>query len=148
MTQPDPMPDPVTDVRIEATDEARKWLRRLQETHGAILLHQSGGCCDGSAPMCYPQREFRVGTRDVLLGTLEGVPFYVGGQQYRVWKDWFVTLDAKPGRAGIFSLEGSEGIRFVTTVTPLAGGTGTPPEPSPACPSPAWAGTAEADRPE
>lgn len=71
--------------------------------------------------MCYPQKEFRVGQRDVLLGTLSEVPFYVGGEQYRVWKDWFVTLDAKPGRAGIFSLEGSEGLRFVTTVRPLAG---------------------------
>ncbi|MEJ2541448.1 MAG: DUF779 domain-containing protein, partial [Gemmatimonadota bacterium] len=65
----------VSDVQIEATEDAREWLRRLQESHGAILLHQSGGCCDGSAPMCYPQSEFRVGTRDVLLGTLEGVPF-------------------------------------------------------------------------
>ncbi len=116
-TQPDPIA--ATDVRIEATDAAGSLLRRLQDTHGPILLHQSGGCCDGSAPMCYTQKEFRVGDRDVLLGTLEGVPFYVGGQQYRVWKDWYVTLDAKPGRAGIFSLEGSEGLRFVTTVSPL-----------------------------
>jgi uncharacterized protein (DUF779 family) len=123
-----------TDVRIEATDEARGWLRRLQEIHGPILLHQSGGCCDGSAPMCYTQSEFRVGTRDVLLGTLEGVPFYVGGQQYKVWKDWFVTLDARPGRAGIFSLEGSEGIRFVTTVSPLDGTSpGPPPVAEEAC---------------
>jgi hypothetical protein len=111
------------DVRIEATDAAHDLLVKLQRDHGDILLHQSGGCCDGSAPMCYPQKEFRVGQRDVLLGTLSGVPFYVGGEQYRVWKDWFVTLDAKPGRAGIFSLEGSEGLRFVTTVRPLAGTT-------------------------
>ena len=117
----------VSDVRIEATDDAKEWLCRLQETHGDILLHQSGGCCDGSAPMCYTQKEFRVGTRDVLLGTLEGVPFYVGGQQYRVWKDWFVTLDVKPGRAGIFSLEGAEGVRFITTVKPLDGGPDRPP---------------------
>jgi uncharacterized protein (DUF779 family) len=116
------------DVRIEATAEARKWLRRLTETHGPILLHQSGGCCDGSAPMCFTQKEFRVGTRDVLLGTLEDVPFYVGGQQYRVWKDWFVTLDARPGHAGVFSLEGAEGIRFVTTVRPMEGRS---PEPVP-----------------
>jgi hypothetical protein len=109
------------DVRIEATDAAHDLLVKLQRDHGEILLHQSGGCCDGSAPMCYPQKEFRVGQRDVLLGTLSGVPFYVGGEQYRVWKDWFVTLDAKPGRAGIFSLEGSEGLRFVTTVRPLTG---------------------------
>jgi uncharacterized protein (DUF779 family) len=125
-TEPDPIA--ATDVRIEATDDARSLLRRLQDSHGPILLHQSGGCCDGSAPMCYTQSEFRVGARDVLLGTLENVPFYVGGQQYRVWKDWFVTLDAKPGRAGIFSLEGSEGLRFVTTVSPLGDETpGTPP---------------------
>lgn len=120
----------VPDVRIEATEEARRWLRRLRDTHGEILLHQSGGCCDGSAPMCYPQKEFRVGSRDVLLGTMEGVPFYVGGKQYRVWKDWFVTLDARPGRAGIFSLEGAEGVRFVTTVRPLDGsGDAAPPAP-------------------
>lgn len=120
----------VTDVRIEATDEARTWLQRLRDTHGDILLHQSGGCCDGSAPMCYPQDEFRVGARDVLLGTMEGVPFYVGGKQYRVWKDWFVTLDVKPGRAGIFSLEGAEGVRFITTVKPLDGrDPGEVPEP-------------------
>jgi uncharacterized protein (DUF779 family) len=127
----------VSDVQIEATEDAREWLRRLQESHGAILLHQSGGCCDGSAPMCYPQSEFRVGTRDVLLGTLEGVPFYVGGQQYRVWKDWFVTLDAKPGRAGIFSLEGAEGIRFITTVRPLGGETAPVPDTVEGCPTPA-----------
>jgi uncharacterized protein (DUF779 family) len=120
-------PGAVSDVRIEATDDAKEWLRRLQDTHGDILLHQSGGCCDGSAPMCYTQKEFRVGTRDVLLGTLEGVPFYVGGQQYRVWKDWFVTLDVKPGRAGIFSLEGAEGVRFITTVKPLDGDPDRPP---------------------
>jgi len=118
----------VTDVRIEATDEARKWLRQLTDTHGPILLHQSGGCCDGSAPMCFTQKEFRVGQRDVLLGTMEDVPFYVGGQQYRVWKDWFVTLDAKPGHSGVFSLEGAEGIRFVTTVKPMEGRS---PEPIP-----------------
>jgi uncharacterized protein (DUF779 family) len=135
----------VDDIRIEATEEARKWLRQLQETHGDILLHQSGGCCDGSAPMCYPQKEFRVGARDVLLGTLEGVPFYVGGQQYRVWKDWFVTLDAKPGRAGIFSLEGAEGVRFVTTVKPLDGTTASPPDASGACEAPAAAGASEGE---
>jgi len=114
------------DIRIEATDEALRWLRELTETHGPILLHQSGGCCDGSAPMCFTRKEFRVGQRDVLLGTLAGVPFYVGGQQYRVWKDWFVTLDAKPGHSGVFSLEGAEGIRFVTTVKPMEGRTPSP----------------------
>jgi len=86
--------------------------------------------------MCYPQSEFRVGSKDVLLGTMEGVPFYVGGQQYRVWRDWFVTLDAKPGRAGIFSLEGAEGVRFVTTVKPLEGQSAGSAPAEPACPTP------------
>lgn len=126
------------DIQIEATEAAHDLLRKLQGTHGEILLHQSGGCCDGSAPMCYTQKEFKVGQRDVLLGTLSGVPFYVGGEQYRVWRDWFVTLDAKPGRAGIFSLEGSEGLRFVTTVRPREGarrpGADTPPT-APSCPT-------------
>ncbi len=76
------------------------------------MFHQSGGCCDGSSPMCYPRGEFLVGDGDVLLGTLDGTPFYISRPQFEYWKHTQLNLDVVPGRGGMFSLEGPEGVRF------------------------------------
>ena len=77
------------------------------------MFHQSGGCCDGSAPMCYPHGELRIGSRDVQLGEVGGAPFYIGGDQYELWKHTDLTLDVVPGRGAGFSLEAPEGVRFL-----------------------------------
>lgn len=100
--------------RVDATDQARQLIRKLKQTHGDLLFHQSGGCCDGSAPMCYPRGEFKIGQRDVLLGEVEGCPVYIGGKQFEKWKHTHLTLDAVPGRGAGFSLEAPEGMRFLT----------------------------------
>ena len=78
------------------------------------MFHQSGGCCDGSAPMCFRRGEFRIGERDVLLGGVGGCPFYIGGAQFEFWKHTQLTIDVVPGRGGMFSLEAPEGVRFLT----------------------------------
>ena len=101
--------------RVDVTAPAAEWLGRLREAHGPLLLHQSGGCCDGSAPMCYPLGEFRVGQRDVLLGHVGGCPWYIGGRQYEAWKHTHLTLDVVEGRGAGFSIEAPHGIRFVVT---------------------------------
>jgi uncharacterized protein len=77
------------------------------------MFHQSGGCCDGSAPMCYVDGELKLGARDVKLGEIGGVPFYMGGDQYALWKHTDLTLDVVPGRGSGFSLEAPDGIRFI-----------------------------------
>lgn len=100
--------------RVDATDEARKLIRKLAGQHGPLLFHQSGGCCDGSSPMCYPRGDFKIGQRDVLLGHIEGFPVYIGGQQYEKWKHTHLTLDVVPGRGAGFSLEAPDGVRFLT----------------------------------
>ncbi len=89
-------------------------LSQLVAEHGPLLFHQSGGCCDGSSPMCYPAREFRVGARDVHLGDVAGVPVYIGGQQYDLWRHTQLLIDVVPGRGGGFSLEAPLGVRFLT----------------------------------
>jgi uncharacterized protein len=100
--------------RVTATDEARELIRTLKEVHGDLMFHQSGGCCDGSSPMCYPQGEFRVGESDLLLGEIGGMPFYISKDQYAYWKHTQLIIDAVDGRGGMFSLEGPEGKRFLT----------------------------------
>lgn len=100
--------------RVDITPEARTVLRQLEAVHGPLLFHQSGGCCDGSSPMCYPAREFRVGGRDVHLGDVAGVPVYIGGQQYELWRHTQLLIDVVPGRGGGFSLEAPLGVRFLT----------------------------------
>lgn len=100
--------------RVTATEEARAWIQKLTAKHGPLMFHQSGGCCDGSAPMLYPKGEFRIGQRDVLLGEVEGTPVYIGGDQYELWKHTRLILDVVPGRGAGFSLEAPEGIRFLT----------------------------------
>ena len=100
--------------RVSATEEALTLLRRLKEMHGPLMFHQSGGCCDGSAPMCYPAGEFKVGKSDRLLGEFEGCPVYIGALQWELWKHTRLILDAVPGRGAGFSLEAPEGMRFLT----------------------------------
>ena len=100
--------------RVGITPAAATVLRGLEAEHGPLLFHQSGGCCDGSSPMCYPRGEFRVGQRDVHLGDVEGTPVYIGGQQFEVWRHTQLLIDVVPGRGGGFSLEAPLGVRFLT----------------------------------
>jgi uncharacterized protein (DUF779 family) len=88
-------------------------MEKLRTKYGPLMFHQSGGCCDGSSPMCYPQGEFITGDSDVLLATIEGAPFYMSKPQFEYWKHTQLILDVVPGRGGMFSLEGPEGLRFL-----------------------------------
>ncbi|MBW4078632.1 MAG: DUF779 domain-containing protein [Acidobacteria bacterium] len=99
--------------RVDITDDAAALVRRLEEQHGPLLFHQSGGCCDGSSPMCYPRGEFRIGQRDVYLGEVVGTPFYMGSDQFDYWSHTHLTVDVVPGRGGGFSVEAPEGVRFL-----------------------------------
>jgi uncharacterized protein (DUF779 family) len=100
--------------RILTTPAADALIAQLAAQHGPLMFHQSGGCCDGSAPMCYPAGEFRVGGQDVLLGHVaDGVPVWIGAAQFEYWQHTQVTIDVVPGRGSGFSLEGPEGFRFI-----------------------------------
>ncbi len=100
--------------RILATPAANAMIAHLATIHGALMFHQSGGCCDGSAPMCFPAGEFRVGGQDVLLGHVaDTVPVWIGAAQFDYWRHTQVTIDVVPGRGAGFSLEGPEGVRFI-----------------------------------
>src|SRR6201988_5302125 len=103
--------------RVVITSAAAKLLNELQDRHGPVMFHQSGGCCDGSSPMCYPDGDFLVGDRDVLLGVLDvgaGVPVWIAGPQFQAWKHTQLVIDVVPGRGGGFSLEAPEGMRFLS----------------------------------
>jgi uncharacterized protein (DUF779 family) len=113
MTATDPETDPVPVARVNITETAAALLRRLEDKHGPLLFHQSGGCCDGSSPMCYPRDEFRVGDREVYLGAVAGTPFYMGPEQFGYWSHTRLTVDVVAGRGGGFSLESPEGVRFL-----------------------------------
>ena len=100
--------------RILATPEAEVLIARLAARHGPLMFHQSGGCCDGSAPMCFPRGEFRTGGQDVLLGQIAGdVPVWIGAAQFEYWRHTQVTIDVVPGRGAGMSLESPEGMRFI-----------------------------------
>jgi uncharacterized protein len=107
-------------TRVGISLEAAVLLRRLQARHGPLMFHQSGGCCDGSAPMCYPRSEFIVGDQDVLLGVLTDergageTPVWISGSQYALWKHTQLLIDVVPGRGAGFSVEAPEGVRFLT----------------------------------
>ena len=115
-----------TPSRALITAAAADLLRLLQSRHGALMFHQSGGCCDGSSPMCYPDGDFIVGDRDVLLSILDvgsadarsegefGVPVWISGPQFDAWKHTQLVIDVVPGRGGGFSLEAPEGKRFLS----------------------------------
>jgi uncharacterized protein (DUF779 family) len=100
--------------RVLITEAAAQVLATLCKEHGDLMFHQSGGCCDGSSPMCYPEREFRVGDQDVYLGGIEGCPFYIGIAQFQHWKHTQLIIDVVPGRGSGFSLEAPLGVRFLT----------------------------------
>jgi uncharacterized protein (DUF779 family) len=99
--------------RVDITREAREIIDRLRREHGDLMFHQSGGCCDGSSPMCYPLGEFRVGSSDVELGEIHGCPFYMAKDQYELWKNTHLTVDVVPGRGASFSAEIPLGVRFI-----------------------------------
>lgn len=99
--------------QVEATDLAVHLIRVLRQKHGPLMFHQSGGCCDGSSPMCYPRGEFLIGDSDVQLGEVDGEPFYMSRSQFEYWKHTQLTLDIVPGRGGQFSLDSPEGFRFL-----------------------------------
>ena len=103
----------VSPVQVQATDSALGLIEKLKSQHGDLMFHQSGGCCDGSSPMCYPRGEFLVGDNDVQLGEIGGAPFYMSRSQFEYWKHTQLTVDVVPGRGGMFSLEGPEGLRFL-----------------------------------
>ena len=108
------MPVQATTGSVTATPAALELIGEIQRDYPDILFHQSGGCCDGSSPMCYPTNDFIVGDRDVLLGHIGGVPFYISGPQYEVWKGTDLTIDVVPGRGGMFSLDNGREKRFLT----------------------------------
>lgn len=100
--------------RVLATDAALDLIERLRRQHGPLMFHQSGGCCDGSSPMCYPDGEFKIGGNDVRLGEIGGCSFYMDADQFEHWKHTQLIIDVVPGRGGGFSLEAPEGVRFLT----------------------------------
>lgn len=100
--------------RVVATDAALQLMEKLKARHGPLMFHQSGGCCDGSSPMCYPDGDLIVGNQDILLGNLGGSPFYMHKNQYDYWKHTQIIIDVVDGRGGMFSLEGVEGKRFLS----------------------------------
>ncbi|MBW8283402.1 MAG: DUF779 domain-containing protein [Rhizobium sp.] len=108
--------------RVIATEAALAFLGEIRKDHPDILFHQSGGCCDGSSPMCYPASDYRVGETDVKLGEIGGVPFYISGSQYDVWKHTQLIIDVVPGRGGMFSLDNGRERRFLTRSRLFAGG--------------------------
>jgi uncharacterized protein (DUF779 family) len=105
--------------RVAVTPQAADLLRRLRAVHGPLMFHQSGGCCDGSSPMCYPLGEFATGPSDVLLGSLDlgdsagSVPVWMSAAQFGYWSHTHLTIDVVPGRGGGFSLEAPLGVRFL-----------------------------------
>lgn len=111
-------PIPPEPVRVAVTDAAAELVRKLTDMHGPVMFHQSGGCCDGSAPMCYPDGDFITGDADVHLGDLDvglerKVPMWMSVSQFAYWKHTHITVDVVKGRGAGFSLEAPEGVRFL-----------------------------------
>ncbi|WP_298215300.1 DUF779 domain-containing protein [Acidocella sp.] len=103
-----------TPARVMATQAALDLIARLRETHGPVLFHQSGGCCDGSSPMCYPVGEYLVAPDDVKLGEIGGAEFFISRSQFEYWRATQLIIDVVPGMGGMFSLENGTGSRFLT----------------------------------
>jgi uncharacterized protein (DUF779 family) len=102
------------DEKVSATPAALKLIEQIVAEHGPVLFHQSEGCCDGSSPMCYPQKEFIVGDNDVLLGYIGGAPVYISASQFEAWKHTDLIIDVDPGRGAMFSLDNGREVRFLT----------------------------------
>jgi len=103
-----------TPQRVVATPAALSLIEQLRQRHGALMFFQSGGCCDGSAPMCYPVGDFSVSDTDVRLGELDGAPFYMGAEQFAYWEHTQLIIDVVAGNGGMFSLDNGTGQRFLT----------------------------------
>ena len=99
---------------VTATEAAVALLREIVADHGPVMFHQSGGCCDGSSPMCYPEGDFLLGDLDVKLGEIDGAPFYISGSQAAAWAGTELIIDVVPGRGGMFSLDNGRERRFLT----------------------------------
>ena len=99
--------------RISATPEAAAIIHQLRDEHGELMFHQSGGCCDGSQPMCFEKGEFKVGGSDVYMGDVEGCGFFMARDQFEYWQHTKLTMDISPGRGSSFSLEIPLGLRFL-----------------------------------
>ncbi|MGV2981287.1 DUF779 domain-containing protein [Camelimonas sp. ID_303_24] len=108
------MTQQIGEGQVTATDAALELLAELQAEYGPVMFHQSGGCCDGSSPMCYRQGDFLLGDHDVKLGEIGGAPFYISGPQYEAWKHTALIIDVVPGRGGMFSLDNGREKRFLT----------------------------------
>ncbi|TDQ66885.1 hypothetical protein ATL17_0891 [Maritalea mobilis] len=104
----------MAEQKVTATAEALELIEEIKRDHGPIMFHQSGGCCDGSSPMCYAQGDLMISDNDVLLGEIGGAPFYIGGDQYEAWKHTNLIIDVVPGRGGMFSLDNGREKRFLT----------------------------------
>ena len=111
---------------VTATPAALTLLAEIVADHGPVLFHQSGGCCDGSSPMCDPHGDFRIGARDVLLGQIGDAPFYISASQYETWKHTDLIIDVVAGRGGMFSLDNGREKRFLTRSELCA----VPPQPA------------------
>jgi len=103
--------------KVSATPEALALLAEIVADHGPVMFHQSGGCCDGSSPMCYPAGDLLVGDHDVQLGEIGGMPFYISASQYEVWRHTDLIIDVVKGRGGMFSLDNGRERRFLTRST-------------------------------
>ena len=99
--------------RVSVTEKAKKVISQLKQEHGDLMFHQSGGCCDGSAPMCFAKGDFMVGSRDLCLGEIEGCSFYMAADQFEFYKNSHIVVDVAPGRGSSFSLEIPLGLRFM-----------------------------------
>lgn len=99
--------------RLDITEQAKTIVRQLKEKHGNLIFHQSGGCCDGSAPMIFEKDDMYLDESDIHLGDIEGVPFYMNQDQFQYWKHTHLTIDITEGRGASFSLEIPLGIRFI-----------------------------------
>jgi len=100
-------------TRVEITEKASEIVRQLKDKHGALIFHQSGGCCDGSSPMIFEKEDMYLDESDIHLGDVEGIPFYMNKDQYEYWKHTHLTIDITQGRGGSFSLEIPLGLRFI-----------------------------------
>ena len=100
--------------QVEATQEALDLIEDTKKDYGEVLFHQSGGCCDGSAPMCFQKGDFLIADHDVQMGEIGGVPFYIGGLQFEAWKHTRLIIDVVDGQGGMFSLDNGRGKRFIT----------------------------------
>ena len=109
-----PMSNKARHDKVSATPEARALLDEIIADHGPVLFHQSGGCCDGSSPMCYPRGDFIVGDQDVLLGHIGDTPVFISASQFEAWKHTDLIIDVVPGRGGMFSLDNGREKRFLT----------------------------------